>query len=141
MPRNVGCTLGGMARFARGAWFPWVVSIVAVASLAINSGAQHRLRQTLAPHELNNADGPPPIIWETPRLRERTFDVESAEERKLRVVVMTNDLEQPWSVAVLPDGAMLVTERSGRLRILRNGKLSSSSVAGVPPVYLSLIHI
>ena len=36
---------------------------------------------------------------------------------------MTKDLQQPWSMAFLSDGTMLVTERIGLLRIVRNGKL------------------
>lgn len=44
-------------------------------------------------------------------------------------------LEHPWSLAWLPDGAMLITERSGRLRIVRNGKLDPTPIAGVPPVF------
>jgi glucose/arabinose dehydrogenase len=43
-------------------------------------------------------------------------------------------LEQPWSIAFLPDGAILVTERAGRLRIIRNGTLDPNPVAGVPAV-------
>jgi glucose/arabinose dehydrogenase len=43
-------------------------------------------------------------------------------------------LENPWSLAWLPDGAMLITERPGRLRIARNGKLDPKPIAGVPTV-------
>ena len=43
-------------------------------------------------------------------------------------------LQQPWSIAFLPDGAMLVTERCGQLRIIRNGILDLEPVAGVPEV-------
>lgn len=43
-------------------------------------------------------------------------------------------LEEPWSLAFLPDGRLLVSERAGRLRIVtRNGQVSEP-VAGVPPV-------
>ena len=79
-------------------------------------GAQHLRKATLAPHELHEGDAPPPIVWEPPSLPD-SMHLESAEERQLRVVVMAKGLEQPWSLAFLPDGAMLVTERSGRLRI------------------------
>ena len=41
----------------------------------------------------------------------------------------------PWSIAWLPDGDMLVTERPGRLRIVRDGALLPESVAGVPAVF------
>lgn len=44
-------------------------------------------------------------------------------------------LENPWSMAWLPDGALLVTERPGRLRIVRDGKLDPKPVAGVPAVF------
>jgi len=97
------------------------------------TGAQHLMKQTLAPHEISANDAPPPIISEPPPLHKHSIDIDSAEE-KLRVVVVTNKLQQPWSIAFLPDGAMLVTERTGRLRIVKNGKLDPLPVAGVPPV-------
>ena len=40
-----------------------------------------------------------------------------------RVVTVADGLDVPWSVAWLPDGDMLVTERPGRLRIVRDGTL------------------
>src|SRR5262245_32377354 len=46
-------------------------------------------------------------------------------------------LDHPWSLAFLPDGNMLVTERVGRLRVIRNGTLDPQPVAGVPAVYAS----
>ena len=56
-------------------------------------------------------------------------------EHPLRVVTVANGLANPWSLAFLPDGAMLVTERPGRLRVIRNGVLDPKPVAGVPEVY------
>ena len=46
-------------------------------------------------------------------------------------------LVQPWSIAFLPGGDMLITERPGRLRIVRKGKLLPQPVDGVPPVFHS----
>jgi aldose sugar dehydrogenase len=51
-----------------------------------------------------------------------------------RVVPFAEGLVQPWSIAFLPGGDTLITERPGRLRIVRNGKLLPDPVDGVPPV-------
>ena len=51
-----------------------------------------------------------------------------------RVVTVVEGLDHPWSIAFLPGGDMLVTERPGRLRIVRNGALLADPVAGVPRV-------
>jgi glucose/arabinose dehydrogenase len=51
-----------------------------------------------------------------------------------RVATFAENLVQPWSIAFLPGGDALVTERPGRLRIVRNGKLLPSAVEGLPPV-------
>lgn len=51
-----------------------------------------------------------------------------------RVVNFADALVQPWSIAFLPGGDTLITERPGRLRIVRNGKLLPTPVAGTPEV-------
>ena len=61
-----------------------------------------------------------------------TYD--TAEGQKIRVVVYARGLSHPWSATFLPDGAMLVTERDGRLRIIRNGTLDPKPVEGVPTI-------
>jgi aldose sugar dehydrogenase len=65
-------------------------------------------------------------------LGEGPWVFDTAEQHKVRVVAVTKGLANPWSVAFLPSGEMLVTERSGRLRIMRNGVLDPQPVAGVP---------
>ena len=57
-----------------------------------------------------------------------------SEKQAFRVVELVRGLEQPWSLAFLPDGRMLVTEKAGRLRIVQDGKLDPQPVAGLPPV-------
>ena len=54
-----------------------------------------------------------------------------------RVVTVVSELVQPWSIAFLPDGDMLITERPGRLRVVRQGKLLPQAVEGVPKVFHS----
>ncbi len=54
-----------------------------------------------------------------------------------RLVPVVSGLENPWSVAWLPDRTMLVTERPGRVRIVRNGVLDSTPIGGVPAVFAS----
>jgi glucose/arabinose dehydrogenase len=51
-----------------------------------------------------------------------------------RVVTVAKGLDHPWSLAFLPDGRMLVTEREGRLRVVRGGKLDPQPLAGLPRV-------
>jgi aldose sugar dehydrogenase len=53
---------------------------------------------------------------------------------RIRVSVVTKGLSHPWSLAWLPNGSMLVTERAGRLRIIRDGVLDPEPIAGVPKV-------
>ncbi|HPE01814.1 MAG TPA: PQQ-dependent sugar dehydrogenase [Burkholderiaceae bacterium] len=52
-----------------------------------------------------------------------------------RVVTVTQGLDQPWGLAFLPDGRMLVTERPGRLRVIgADGRLDPVPVAGLPRI-------
>ena len=51
-----------------------------------------------------------------------------------QLVTVAEGLIHPWSIAFLPGGDMLVTERPGRLRIVRNGELLADPVPGVPEV-------
>ncbi len=54
-----------------------------------------------------------------------------------RVETLAKGLEFPWSLAFLPDGRMLVTERAGRLRVIADGKLLPDAIGGLPPIYVS----
>jgi len=51
-----------------------------------------------------------------------------------KVVTVAEGFRNPWSMAFLPNGDMLVTERGGTLRIVRNGRLLPDPVPGVPAV-------
>jgi glucose/arabinose dehydrogenase len=52
----------------------------------------------------------------------------------IAVVTVAEDLEQPWGLAFLPDGRMLVTEKEGRLRLVGADGALSEPLAGVPEV-------
>ncbi len=59
--------------------------------------------------------------------------VERTERHTVRVRILTRGLERPWSLAFLPDGRMLVTERAGRLRyVAADGTLDPTPISGLP---------
>src|SRR5262245_46438948 len=65
--------------------------------------------------------GPRPVP--SPALGDGPWSYSTFEQRDIKVSVVARGLSHPWSVAFLPDGAILITERAGRLRIVRNGVL------------------
>lgn len=69
-----------------------------------------------------------------PKLQETLADPAPAGETALKADVVADGLVNPWSIAFLPDGSMLVTEREGRLRVIRDGALVPEPVAGTPDV-------
>jgi len=61
-----------------------------------------------------------------------------SEKHAFRVVTLVRGLQNPWSIAFLPDGRMLVTEREGRLRIVsKDFKLDPKPVEGLPEIVAS----
>lgn len=55
-----------------------------------------------------------------------------SEQARFRIVTIADGLEHPWGLAFTPNGDMLVTERAGRLRRIRAGRLESTPISGVP---------
>jgi glucose/arabinose dehydrogenase len=56
-------------------------------------------------------------------------------EAGFRSVTLLQGLEHPWSMAWLPNGALLISERLGRLRVVKGGRLLATPVDGVPDVF------
>ena len=58
----------------------------------------------------------------------------STQLHTVRSSVIVSGLNHPWSMAWLPDGRLLITERRGTLRVVENGKLLPVPVAGLPKI-------
>jgi glucose/arabinose dehydrogenase len=62
-------------------------------------------------------------------------DVIVSEQASFTVELVADGLENPWGMAFLPDGGVLVTERPGRLRLVRDGALDPEPIEGAPKVF------
>jgi glucose/arabinose dehydrogenase len=60
------------------------------------------------------------------------FDYATGEGQNVRVTVLTKELSFPFTLTFVPDGTMLITQRDGKLRVMRDGKLDPNPVAGGP---------
>lgn len=57
-----------------------------------------------------------------------------SELHAFRVTTVADGLSHPWGMAFLPDGRLLITERPGRVRVIRDGVLQSTPVGGLPDI-------
>ena len=76
---------------------------------------------------------PPGINWPSPPLPDSPILEDTGIVHQIRIVP-TKGLNNPWASAFLPDGSILVTERPGCLRIIRNGVLDPQHVTGLPVI-------
>jgi aldose sugar dehydrogenase len=112
----------------------WVGILVMATALSL-AGVRGRAQQAAGPPggPVRMPTAPPPIIWPSPPLPDGPIVLDTGIQHQIRLIV-TKGLNQPWSMAFLPDGAILITERPGRLRIVRNGVLDPNPIAGLPQV-------
>ena len=75
-----------------------------------------------------------PIGIPVPPLGAGPWTFDTAEQHKIQVSVVASGLSHPWAIAFMPDGDLLVTERPGRLRVIRDGVLDPQAISGVPEV-------
>ena len=61
-------------------------------------------------------------------------DIFESQHHNFKLVSVATGLSHPWSMAFLDNGDLLVTERPGRLRIIRDGNLLTEPVGGLPEV-------
>ena len=80
------------------------------------------------------AEQQPEIGVPVPPLSDGPWIFDTAEQHKIRVSVVAKGLSHPWAITFLPNDDMLVTERAGRLRLVRDGMLDPHEISGVPTV-------
>jgi aldose sugar dehydrogenase len=94
-----------------------VVAAAAALAFVIASPAQHAQAQEKAKEKAKAAKG------------------KGAPAPRYKTVTMATGLNHPWSLAWLPNGDMLITERPGRLRLVHDGVLDPTPITGVPKVH------
>ncbi|MEM8613466.1 MAG: PQQ-dependent sugar dehydrogenase [Cyanobacteria bacterium P01_H01_bin.105] len=77
------------------------------------------------------------IPSDSPEASSQTIAQSDVQSEILEQTTVVDSLEHPWGMAWLPDGTILVTERPGRVRLIRGGTLEPTSVPGVPAVLAS----
>jgi len=106
------------------------VALVSLSGAVLAQNAPANAPPAVAPPPAPQRQGPPP----TPVLGDGPWDLQTS-DAKLHVEVVARGLDHPWGMAFLPDGGILVTERPGRLRLIRGGVLDPSPIAGLPAIY------
>jgi glucose/arabinose dehydrogenase len=72
-----------------------------------------------------------------PAFANKSLGEVQTDQHRVRIVELADNLEHPWSMAFLPDGGFLVTERPGRLwRFSADGR-KRQPISGLPDVYAS----
>ena len=64
----------------------------------------------------------------------RAAETQDSERHAFKLVEVAGGLDSPWSLAFLPGGDILVTEKPGRLRLIRDGKLRPEPIEGLPEI-------
>ena len=101
--------------------FPLLAAVLAAPALFAQQATPPPAR---APIGIAHMDPPAtPVVFDT------------AEQHKIRITTVVQGLQHPWAILFMPDGNILITERPGRLRIVRDGILDPTPMAGIPKVH------
>jgi glucose/arabinose dehydrogenase len=96
----------------------------AILCVGVLLGCQSESREKEASRDDAAGDNQPPLM----------SGREAAKVGGFKKVTVVPGLENPWGLVFLPDGDMLITERPGRLRLVRDGQLVDQPIEGVPQV-------
>ena len=114
--------------------FPWrrrmngffrLVSATVLATLAVPLAAQQEV-----PMRGNTPVAPQGI--KIPPLPDAPVRYETAEGQTIRVSVYARGFQNPWSMAFVSDDTILVAERGGAIKVVRNGVVDPKPVSGGP---------
>lgn len=106
-----------------------LIATAAAVLLAACGGGDGQAQPKAAPEETRPAHG----VGQAPAFPGQTRAPAARSNVAYQVSDYVTGLEKPWGLAFLPDGALLITEKAGRLRLFKDGKLSAP-VAGAPAV-------
>ena len=120
-----------IARFPYGAAARGALLLLAATTLA----APAAFAQRTVPFQMGIPVAPQGLAHKP--LADGPFDYATGEGQDIRVVVVTKALSSPFSMTWLPDGTMLVAQRNGELRAIKNGKLDPKPVSGGPKAYFA----
>lgn len=123
-----------MHTHARALIVSWFAGLVLVVALAGGTSGAAQQGAAGAPPQTGRGGrgagrGPAP----TDTLGAGPWDLPAGRGR-IHVSVLTKGLDHPWGIAFLPGGGMLVTERPGRLRVVRNGTLDPTPIGPLPSI-------
>ena len=105
--------------------FLWFLCAAALAFFAVSLGAQQEV-----PMRGNTPVAPQGI--RIPPLPDAPVRYETAEGQNIRVSVYARGFRNPWSLAFVSDDTILVAERAGQIRVVRNGVVEPQPAAGAP---------
>ena len=119
---------------------PRLIAAIALFSLALAAGGPAGCATTTSPPapSTNAAPGNPPSQATAQRSPASSSplipDPATLPVDAVAIETVVEGLEHPWGMAWLPNGDILITERPGRLRIVRGGRLDPTPIAGVAEV-------